>query len=170
MIQVGQIDTKVFEDSFNKLFRPLCMYSMHYVHDMDTAEDIVEECFVKMLQRGLPEGNSIASYIHVAVRNRSIDYLRRNKSDHILPEDADGLISDDDAFDGSHEESKIWEALEKLPEKQRQIFIMSRRDGMSHEEIAEELGISVRTVKNQISRALATFDQKKFTKILTFFF
>lgn len=164
------MDKKIFEDSFKRLFRPLCMYSMHYVHDMDAAQDIVEDCFVSLLQKGLPENADAASYIRVAVRNRSIDYLRRNKSVRIYPENTEGMLSDDDAFAGSCEESKIWEALERLPERQRQIFIMSRRDGLSHEEIAEELGISVRTVKNQISRALATFGRKKFTRILSFFF
>ena len=146
----------------------MCMYALHYVHDIDVAEDIVEECFVRVLQKGLPEGSGMAAFMHVAVRNRSIDYLRRTRMEGGLAEDV--LLSDDDDFDGSAEESRIWEALDRLPEKRRQIFIMSRRDGMSHEEIAGELGISVRTVKNQISRALKTFDQQKFTKILTFFF
>ena len=132
--------------------------------------DIVEECFVRLLQRGFPEGGRITSYIHASVRNQAIDYLRKNKSVRILPEDEEGLISDEEAFGASCEESRIWEALERLPLRRRQIFIMSRRDGMSHEEIAKELAISVRTVKNQISRALAAFDRKKFTKILTFFF
>ena len=170
MVQTGQIDIKAFEDSFRKLFRPLCMYAMHYVRDADVAEDIVEECFVRLLQRGFPEGGRITSYIHASVRNQAIDYLRKNKSVRILPEDEEGLISDEEAFGASCEESRIWEALERLPLRRRQIFIMSRRDGMSHEEIAKELGISVRTVKNQISRALAAFDRKKFTKFLTFFF
>lgn len=161
-------DVKSFEDSFKRLFKPLCMHALHYVHDIDVAEDIVEDCFVRVLQKGMPEEGGMASFMYVAVRNRSIDYLRRTRSECILAEDV--LISDDDDFNGRSEESRIWEALDRLPEKRRQIFILSRRDGMSHEEIASELGISVRTVKNQISRALKTFDQQKFSKILTFFF
>ena len=133
MVQTGQIDIKAFEDSFRKLFRPLCMYAMHYVRDADVAEDIVEECFVRLLQRGFPEGGRITSYIHASVRNQAIDYLRKNKSVRILPEDEEGLISDEEAFGASCEESRIWEALERLPLRRRQIFIMSRRDGMSHE-------------------------------------
>lgn len=161
-------DIKVFEDSFKRLFKPLCMYAIHYVHDIDVAEDIVEDCFVRVLQKGLPEECGMASFMHVAVRNRSIDYLRRTKPECNLAEDIP--LSDDEDFEGSVEESRIWDALDRLPEKRRQIFIMSRRDGMTHEEIASELGISVRTVKNQISRALKSFDQQKFSKILTFFF
>lgn len=161
-------NTKEFEESFRRLFKPLCMYALHYVHDINVAEDIVEDCFVRVLQKGLPEGSGVASFMHVAVRNRAIDHLRRTRPECSLAEDI--LLADDDDFDGSAEESRIWDALDRLPEKRRQIFIMSRRDGMSHEEIASELGISVRTVKNQISRALKTFDQQKFLKILTFFF
>lgn len=160
-------DIKAFEDSFRRLFKPLCMYALHYVHDIDVAEDIVEDCFVRVLQNGLPEERGMAAFMHVAVRNRAIDYLRRTRPECSL---ADDIFLPDDDFDGSAEESRIWEALDRLPEKRRRIFIMSRRDGMSHEEIAGELGISVRTVKNQISRALKTFDQQKFSKILTFFF
>ena len=167
MVQTTR-DIKAFEDSFRRLFKPLCMYALHYVHDISVAEDIVEDCFVRVLQKGLPDEGGMASFMHVAVRNRAIDYLRRARPECSLAEEI--LISDDDDFDGSAEESRIWEALDRLPEKRRQIFILSRRDGMSHEEIASELGISIRTVKNQISRALKTFDQQKFSKILTFFF
>lgn len=170
------LEKKRFESDFKRLYKPLCMYAMHYIHDMDIAQDIVEDCFVSVLQKGLPAENSVASYMHVAVRNRAIDYLRRKKFECLQ---APGQIEeydyftddmDDDIFDGSQEESRIWEALDRLPEKRRQIFILSRRDGLSHEEIAKELGLSTRTVKNQISRALATFDQKIFTKILSFFY
>ncbi|MDE7024831.1 MAG: sigma-70 family RNA polymerase sigma factor [Paramuribaculum sp.] len=58
----------------------------------------------------------------------------------------------DEVLDTSVRDAKIWRAIDKLPEKCREVFLLSKRDGLSNEEIAEELGISVQTVKNQISK------------------
>ena len=163
-------DNKSFDDNFRRLFRPLCIYALHYVGDLDAAEDIVQECFISLLAKGPGEVADIPSYMRAAVRNRATDHLRRVRPDRLDPESADGMISDDEAMSDSYGEAAIWEALERLPEKRRQIFIMSRRDGMSHEEIASELGISVQTVKNQMSLALSALGRKKFSKFVSIFF
>ena len=72
----------------------------------------------------------------------------------ILPVEDDVAISDDEAVDNSVKEARIWSAIDRLPAKRRRIFLMSRRDGMKYSEIAQSLGLSENTVRNQISKAL----------------
>ena len=77
----------------------------------------------------------------------------------ILPVEDDVAISDDEAVDNSVKEARIWSAIDRLPAKRRRIFLMSRRDGMKYSEIAQSLGLSENTVRNQISKALEAIRQ-----------
>ena len=80
-----------------------------------------------------------------------------------------GIIDDDDAQERSQTEARLWTAIDSLPEKCREIFILSKRDGLKYEEIADELGLSVNTVRNQISKALKLIKDGA-VKIFTFLF
>jgi RNA polymerase sigma-70 factor (ECF subfamily) len=110
----------------------------------------------------------------MAVRNRCLDHLRRKgvQTESLKPHDTYGIIEEDDAEQRSAIEARLWTAIDSLPEKCRQIFLMSKRDGLKYEEIAEELGLSVNTVRNQISKALNTLKdgaKKIYSFILSFF-
>lgn len=153
-----------FESLYRKLYRRLCIYALHYVGDVRNAEDIVQECFLSYWSRlsgqgGLPGGGVDApgAFLFRSVRNRSIDFLRsgENAGRKLSPEDCDSDISDDEAVQRSGVEAALWTAIDRLPDKRRRILLMSKRDRMSYQEIAHELGISVFTVRNQISRALS---------------
>lgn len=61
----------------------------------------------------------------------------------------------DEEIDTSIRDARIWQAVDRLPDKCREIFLMSKRDGMTNEEIADELGLSVKTVKNQLTKAFS---------------
>ncbi len=73
---------------------------------------------------------------------------------NISPTDLDGNISDEEAAERSLHEAELWTAIDSLPPRCRQVFIMSKRDNKKYREIAAELGISERTVEHQISKAL----------------
>ena len=83
--------------------------------------------------------------------------------------DTYGIIDDDDAQERSQIEARLWTAIDSLPEKCREVFLMSKRDGLKYEEIATELGISENTVRNQISKALKVLKDGAI-KIFMFFF
>lgn len=70
----------------------------------------------------------------------------------------------------SFREAKLWTAIELLPERCREIFLMSKRDGMTYREIAEELNLSEKTVEHQISKALKTLRGKKDDFLADFFY
>lgn len=146
---------------FRLYYRPLCLYALHYVADTDDAEDIVQDCVTDFLEKscsGLPTG-SIKSYLFTMVRNRCIDTLRhmsRFDKSQSAEEMADGFADadEDEREEISTEESRLWTAIDSLPARCRDILLMGKRDGMKYEEIASELGISVNTVRNQMSKAL----------------
>jgi RNA polymerase sigma-70 factor (ECF subfamily) len=105
------------------------------------------------------------------VRNRCLDHLRKKgiPTESLKPYDTYGIIDDDEAQDRSRTEARLWTAIDSLPEKCREIFILSKRDGLKYEEIAEELGLSVNTVRNQISKALKVL-KEGIHKLYMFFF
>ena len=147
-----------FESLFSYNYRPLCIYALHYLSDVDAAEDVVQECFATLWEK-LQQGTEIAnrkSYLYTTVRNRCLDQLRRKgvPTESLKPYDTYGIIDDDDAQERSQQEARMWTAIDSLPEKCREVFILSKRDGLKYEEIAEELGLSINTVRNQISKAL----------------
>jgi RNA polymerase sigma-70 factor (ECF subfamily) len=110
----------------------------------------------------------------LSVRNRCLDSLRKKgiQTESLNPYDTYGIIDDDDAQERSRIEANLWTAIDSLPEKCREVFLMSKRDGLKYEEIAEELGLSVNTVRNQISKALNTLKngaRKIYSFIISFF-
>lgn len=137
------------------------------------AEDVVQECFATLwekLEAGLAVANRRA-YLYMTVRNRCLDQLRRKgmQTESLKPYDTYDIIDDDDAQERSQIEARLWTAIDSLPEKCREVFLMSKRDGLKYEEIATELGISENTVRNQISKALKVLKDGAI-KIFMFFF
>ena len=155
---------------FRLYYRPLCVYALHYLKDKDLIEDLVQEAFTAYwMKQAASDGiDSPRAYLYTAVRNRCIDAIRRwrrqdveleSVGEDILPVEDDVAISDEEAADNSLREARIWSAIDRLPAKRRRIFLMSRRDGMKYSEIAQSLGLSENTVRNQISKALDSIRQ-----------
>ena len=165
--------TTNFDDLFRYNYRSLCLYALHYLQDADLSEDIVQESYAALWE--IPqEGTHVLnrkSYLYMMVRNRCLDHLRKKgiPTESLKPYDTYGIIDDDDAQERSQTEARLWTAIDSLPEKCREVFIMSKRDGLKYEEIAEELGLSVNTVRNQISKALKVL-KEGVHKLYTFFF
>ena len=161
------------DELFRYNYRPLCLYALHYVADPMMVEDIVQDSFAALWER-LQTGQSVANrraYLYMMVRNRCLDHLRKAgiKTEELKPYDTYGIIEDDDARERAVIEARLWTAIDSLPEKCREIFLLSKRDGLKYEEIARELGISENTVRNQISKALKILKEGA-GKIISFFF
>ncbi|RRC99474.1 RNA polymerase sigma factor [Prevotella sp. OH937_COT-195] len=149
---------------FRYHYRPLCMYALHYLQDLDKAEDVVQDFFLRLVEKkrkGADIENTKA-YLYSATRNSCIDYLRKsgNTAERINPQDVDGDISDEEAVGRSINEAELWTAIDALPPRQREVLLPSKRDGLRYRDIACELDISVKTVENLISRALHTLRGK----------
>ncbi|MGM9737506.1 MAG: RNA polymerase sigma-70 factor [Candidatus Cryptobacteroides sp.] len=164
------------EKLFKGLYRPLCLYALHYVDDIDAAEDVVQDAFLACWNRSKAGSAPVSpkSYLYSSVRNSCIDRLRKKSPDQVsldrIPVDDESVITDDEARSRSEEEARLWAAVDRLPAQRRQILLMSKRDGMKYSEIASELGLSVFTVRNQISRALSSLRSDTGLKLKTILF
>lgn len=157
---------------FRLYYRPLCLYATHYLKDPDAVEDIVQDAFEALWEKmAVSDIQSPKSYLYASVRNSCVSRMRAANRllEDIRPEDLSKIISDEEAVDRSFSESALWKAINELPKKRRQMLLMEKRDGMSCAEIASALGVSVGTVKNQISRALKSLRAKGKELILYFF-
>ena len=146
--------SREFETYFRRLYLPLGMYALRMVDDADDAEDIVEDTFLKAWQAiaAGAEIENFKSYIYRCVKNECVSFLRGKKM--LEPVDSIPDVCEE-AIDTSFRDAAIWKAIDELPEKCREIFLMSKRDGLSNAEIAEEMNISIKTVKNQMTKAYA---------------
>lgn len=148
------MDVRKFEIEFKRLYLPLGMYALRIVEDAEAASDLVQDAFMKAWQavEGGMEPDNFSSYMYRIVRNECISHLRRLRETVALDEVAE---ADEESIDTSVRDARIWKAIDELPERCREVFLLSKRDGLSNEEIAEELGISIKTVKNQMTKAFS---------------
>ena len=148
-------DSTDIETLFKRNYNSLCLSAIHYVNDIDVAEDIVMDCFVKYYERS--KGSVILDplrYLYQMTRFASIDYLRAKGN---ITVDIDNLeISDSDFYstkEQSDREARLWKAIDSLSPICRNVFLLSKRDGLKNKDIADELNISVKTVEAHITKA-----------------
>jgi len=154
-------DQTAFELLFHFYYSGLVTFARQIVLDVDEAEEIVQYLFVQLWsnRKKIRESSSLKNYFFVSVRNRAFNFLKRQQiSENVLQElkqmvETDLLYSPD-LFVVSELQEQIKRAYKKLPERTREIFLLSRIDGYSNDEIAKQLNLSKRTVETQISRAL----------------
>lgn len=162
-----------FEDIdslFRSFYRPLCLYASRFMLDSEAVEDLVQDVFIaywNRLQDGMPVPSSPKSYLYRSVHNKCLDTLRKTDASRIEGVGYD--VVDEEAEDRSFIWAKLWTAIDKLPEKRREILLMNKRDGMTYSEIASQLGISENTVHAHIAKALKTLREGA-KKIFLFFF
>lgn len=152
-------DKIVFDHIFNHYYSGLCAYSLRYISDKTVVEDLVQDFFVSLWMKGdqLNIATSLRSYLFTSVKNRCLDHIKHNnvqKKFLSLRESEDQEAINYNLYVERELRSALYEALEKLPPRCREIFELSRFKGLKNQEIAEKLNISTRTAEIQISRAL----------------
>jgi len=154
-------DQTAFELLFHFYYPGLVMYSTQFTTDKMEAEEIVQDFFVRFWQKHqqIVPSDSIKSYLFLCVKNGSLNFLKHKKvEDKYIRKMAElsnqYLAYDPDLYLASELQEKVKNAIDLLPEKCREVFIMSRMQGLKNEEIATNLNISRRTVETQISKAL----------------
>jgi RNA polymerase sigma-70 factor, ECF subfamily len=156
-------DLQSYEKLFRELFKPLCGFSMKYVGDLDEARNLVHEVFITVWEKydTLPPDTNFRSYLFTSVRNRSLNYLRDKKKHIALDHVVENTFSESDTtLEASELEKEIETAIHSLPEKCRQIFEMNRVEGLKYAEIADKLGLSIKTVEAQMSKALSVLRER----------
>ena len=153
-------DQGAMEALFRLHYKPLCAFAFQYIKDGEKAEDLVQELFIRLWEdrAKLAVHTSAKSYLYAAVRNRSLNALQASRKLVALDQVEAGLSQEEATDEELHTEraARVRAAIAALPEERRKVFTLSRYEGLKYQEIADRLGISVKTVENQMGKALKT--------------
>lgn len=155
---------------FKKYYSSLCAYSRRYVGRKDIAEEIVSETFFYIWEnrKNLQIHSSIKSYLFQAVANNSLSFLRKLKKEEKIDDYFTDTKKENIGFfevsENITEQSlllhelsdRIEDAVSHLPPQQQKVFRLKRFDGKKNKEIAQEMGLAVKTVEMHISKAMKT--------------
>lgn len=155
--KIREGDNLVYDKMFDYYYQPLCSYASSYIKNQQVIEDIVIDCFAKIWEEraSLEIKSSLQNYLVTIVKNAAITYLRKNQlhlsdlesTSHTIPDEETDPLKDTGIL------NKLYEAINKMPEQRRKILKMAAFEEKSYAQIAEELHISVNTVKTQMSRS-----------------
>ncbi len=154
-------DYQAFEQLFLISYNPLRNFCKKIVHINEVAEELVSEVFFKIWnnRKVIVINSSPKSYLYAAVHNISLDHLRKEKRYVLTTLDMafaipSNLLDPQKGCEYDELQAKIEGAVAKLPRQCRQIFQLSREQGLRYNEIAEKLQLSVKTIETQMGRAL----------------
>ncbi|MBN9384945.1 MAG: RNA polymerase sigma-70 factor [Chitinophagaceae bacterium] len=170
-IQIAAGDEKSFRVLYDKYWHNIYGMSLTYTKSVAEAQDMVQEVFLRVWEKRatLAGVETPAGFLFTLARNLVISALRKKavralaqstdqqEEDSLLP---DNFLLPDAQIILKQSETAIDKAITRLTPQQQQIFLLSRKEGLSHEEISQRLGINRYTVKNHIVAALHTLRQQ----------
>lgn len=166
-IRLKEGNSQAYEELFKQTYPRLLGYCSLFIHNQPQANDLVQECFVRLWEKRttISASQSVESLLFVMLRNRCLNFLRDQKLhtseksiDSIGENDLQHLYQLD--FAGKEEKTleenlieAMRESIEKLPEKRKLVFKKTKIEGKKNKEVAEELSISVKAVEKHLSQA-----------------
>lgn len=154
------------KEAFNVLFRyyypGLVVFAKRFLQSLDEAEEIVQDVFLKVWteREHLHIHTSVREYLFRSVRNKCLDVIKHKKVESKFEQYIHHQEQQSVTYDFFIEQELrvlIKDVIEKLPSECRKVFVLSRIQNLKYKEIAGKLGISIKTVENQISKALKIF-------------
>ena len=154
----------------------LCVYANSLINDRVIAQDIVQNVFLKTWEKRdrLQQGLSIKSYLYKSVYNEFVDQYRKNQSVTALErkyiQGLEAVVEDKDEEALEHLIVLVKKSIQELPPRCKEIFILSKKEGLSNFEIAEHLDLSKKTIEHQITKAFKILRERLGNKYETLFF
>jgi len=151
-------DYQKFNILFFRYYACLCSFVSGIVKDQLAAEDIIQDLFIRIWEKrsNLQIHENVAGFLYTAAKNAALNHLRGEKSRKNLQLNIPKVDLSVDGEFLEHEEFKrmLNECIDRLPDRCRQVFVMERMEGYKQKEISEKLDISVKTIKNQLWKAV----------------
>ncbi|WP_286847207.1 RNA polymerase sigma-70 factor [Proteiniphilum sp. UBA5463] len=151
---------------YKNYFKVLYLFAIRIVGDASSAEDIVQDVFTEcwMKRNSLDLSRSLKPYLYKLTYNRSLDFLKLSDNKRVTISDRFSLSDEimysaftlDEQLYSDEIGKEISNCVAELPDKCKQVFLLSRHDDLKNREIAEKLNISIKTVEKHISKALQT--------------
>ncbi len=168
-------NSKAYDFLMDSLYKHLCSYAYTLIHDHGKAEDIVQNVFVDFWinRKKINSNLSVKNYLYKSVYNEFIDQYRKNKPVIYLEKkylEALDLVVEEEHENLDELMRLIDIEINKLPSKCKRIFLLNKKEGLTHVEIAEYLNISIKTVEGHMTRAFKIIGNKLEGKIKTIFF
>ena len=153
-------DEQAMDILFRRHYAFICRAVYRVLNDNNLAEDIAQEVFFGLWKKreNLNISTSVQAYLKRAAINKSLNFIRDQKvkfdDEEKMPILTSNQSTTQQQLEAEDLQKLINESIDQLPEKCRLVFTLSRFEEMSYQEIADQLGISIKTVENQISKAL----------------
>ncbi|WKL49345.1 RNA polymerase sigma-70 factor [Flavobacterium pectinovorum] len=154
-------DEKAYAYLIDTYHHKLCVYANSLVKNIYSAEDIVQNVFIKVWEQRtrLKSDHALKSFLYKLVYNEFIDLYRKNQSLFSLEKsyyDAlNSIVFEDDSESFQRVLNVVNKEIQNLPPKCKEVFILSKKEGLTNIEIAEHLDVSVKTVEAQITKAFS---------------
>jgi RNA polymerase sigma-70 factor, ECF subfamily len=150
-----------FEKFFREKYRGFCLLACKYLKDIETAEEVVQDVLVKLWDKRdqIEIKGSVLAYINISVKNSCLNYIK-HKNIVLTYEKTETQRLSWDPTENEEEmrdlelETAVLNAIAELPPQRQKIFSMSRVDGLKYHEIADKMGLSIKTVEAQMGKAL----------------
>ncbi|WP_017731227.1 RNA polymerase sigma-70 factor [Nafulsella turpanensis] len=156
-------DEAYFEEIFKRNYQRICQRVYRITHDLNAAEDIVQEVFISFWNKPEQTIQTPDAYLYKASINKALNYVSSTQRRKQLQEEQFKAQKQEAGQNPQQEleqqelELQIQQIIDKLPPMCQKVFMLSRYEGMSHQQIASFLEISPNTVDNHIKKALAAF-------------
>jgi RNA polymerase sigma-70 factor (family 1) len=152
---------RLYQETFYKYYEPLCKYAFTIVKEPHSCEDIVQETFLRVWEKkqNLIGSEELTWYLYTAIRNNCLSFLDKRQKTVLGDFNGREIIETpgERPVAGTNEtdyDTLLKKALENLPPKCREVFVLSRVSNLTYKQISESLGISIKTVENQMGKAL----------------
>ncbi len=160
-------DKNILDEIYSRYHKKIFGFALSYLKNEDDAYDVVQEVFINIWnsRSGLNKDTRIEPLIYTSAKNAVISLFRKKSTEKkYLEYLGNSVISNnigaEELTDFGFLEEQYEALIIQLPEKRKKIFLLSRKAGLSNKEIAVRLGISEKTVENQMTSALAFFKEK----------
>lgn len=156
---ISLIDISSFRIIYDLYFDPVCEFLAYYTRDTAAIEDVVQDVFVSLWEnKEYLEIQYLKTYLYTAARNRMLNYLRNMENRTISitewANERKTIESSADCYDLEEFSAVLKNAIDLLPERCKEIFVLNKEQKLTYKQIAESYHISVKTVETQMSIAL----------------